>query len=403
MISDVSTPAEDNNAPKPKTKLKDWFPVMAMATAAFIFNTTEFAPIGLLSDIARDLEITEGKAGMLITIYAWVVALASLPLTLICGKIERRKLLMMLFVLFIGSHILSYFSTDYNVLMISRLGVACAHSVFWAIAAPLAVRIAPEGHKSTALSILATGTTIAMVLGLPLGRTIGIYMGWRFTFLSVAIVAFIVMIILLRLLPVMPSNNSGSAKSLPLLFKRPALIWLYVLTVIIVTAHFTGYSYIEPFLKDVAGLSANMSTIVLLIFGAAGIGGSILFSKHNDKYSYRLMVAALSCIFISLLVLHIASLHLYTLILLCVFWGIAMMVMGLVFQDRVIKLAPDATAVAMSIYSGIFNIGIGGGALVGGIVSTNLGIGDIGYVGAAIAIFAVAIAFFVMKNYFTSK
>lgn len=403
MSNDISTLVGDNNIPKPKVKPKDWFPVIAIAIAAFVFNTTEFAPIGLLSDIAKDLEITEGKAGMLITVYAWVVAIASLPLTLICGRVERRKLLVILFILFIASHVLSFLSTGYAVLMVSRLGVACAHSVFWAIAPPLAVRVAPEGHKSTALSILATGTSIAMVLGLPLGRTIGLYLGWRFTFLCIAIVAFIIMIVLVRLLPIIPSNNSGSVRSLPSLVRRPALLWLYALTVVIVTAHFTGYSYIEPFMKDVAELSANMSTIVLLIFGAAGIGGSILFSRYNNKYSYRLMMISMTSVFLSLLVLYISSVHLYTLIVLCIVWGISFMILGLVFQDRVIKLAPDATAVAMSMYSGIFNIGIGSGALVGGIVSTHMGIAYIGFVGGAIAIVALAIGFFGMRGHFSTK
>lgn len=403
MSNDISTLVGDNNIPKPKVKPKDWFPVIAIAIAAFVFNTTEFAPIGLLSDIAKDLEITEGKAGMLITVYAWVVAIASLPLTLICGRVERRKLLVILFILFIASHVLSFLSTGYAVLMVSRLGVACAHSVFWAIAPPLAVRVAPEGHKSTALSILATGTSIAMVLGLPLGRTIGLYLGWRFTFLCIAIVAFIIMIVLVRLLPIIPSNNSGSVRSLPSLLRRPALLWLYALTVVIVTAHFTGYSYIEPFMKDVAELTANMSTIVLLIFGAAGIGGSILFSRYNNKYSYRLMMISMTSVFLSLLVLYISSAHLYTLIVLCIVWGISFMILGLVFQDRVIKLAPDATAVAMSMYSGIFNIGIGSGALVGGIVSTHMGIAYIGFVGGAIAVVALAIGFFGMRGHFSTK
>lgn len=388
---------------KEKVKFKDWVPVIGMGFAAFIFNTTEFAPIGLLSDISKDLEVTEGKAGLLITIYAWVVALMSLPLTILCAKTERRKLLMWLFTLFVLSHVLSYFSTGYTLLMVSRLGIACAHAVFWAIAAPLVVHIAPQGHKSTALSILATGTSIAMVLGLPLGRTIGVYLGWRYTFLCVAIVALVIMVILWRLLPIIPSNNSGSLRSLPTLLKRPALMWLYVLTVVIVTAHFTGYSYIEPFLQEVAGMSANKATGVLLLYGLAGIGGSILFSLYNDKYSYRLLLVALLGVMLSLFLLTTSATHIYTLLMLCAFWAIMFMIMALVFQDRVIKLAPDATAVAMSIYSGIFNVGIGSGALIGGIVSTNIGFVEIGYVGGVIAIVAFCIGLFVMKGYFTSK
>lgn len=376
---------------KNKPSVKDWLPVISLAIAAFVFNTTEFAPIGLLSDIAKDLKVSEAHAGLLITIYAWVVAIASLPLILICGKIERRKLLCIIFILFIVSHFLSFFSTNYVMLMISRIGVACAHSIFWSIASPLAVRVAPEGHKSTALSLIAAGSSIAMILGLPLGRTIGLYLGWRVTFLCVAIVAILVMIVLLRLLPTLQSNNSGSIKSLPVLLKRPALMWLFVLTAIIITAHFTGYSYIEPFMNDVAKLDSDFATFTLLLFGLAGFVGSIIFSRYNDKHPIWLMTASIISIAISLFLLYPSIVSSYSLIGLCVFWGICIMIIGLIFQSKVIELAPDATAVAMSIYSGIYNVGIGGGALIGGIVSTHLSLQYIGVTGGAIALLALAL------------
>ena len=165
-----------------KTGLKAWLPVIGLTFATFIFNTSEFIPIGLLSDIASDFGITESHAGLLITVYAWVVALASLPLMLIFAKTENRKLMLSITALFAASHILSGFSGDFYMLMISRLGVACSHAIFWSIVTPFAVRIAPEGKSSAALGLVVCGSSIAMIAGLPLGRTIGLYMGWRMTF-----------------------------------------------------------------------------------------------------------------------------------------------------------------------------------------------------------------------------
>lgn len=379
--------------------IREWLPLIGLSLSAFIFNTTEFVPIGLLSNIAADFQITEAKAGFLISAYAWVVAIVSLPLMLVCSKIERRLLLSILFILFIGFHILSFFAQDYSVLLISRLGIACSHAVFWSIVSPLAVKISPDGFRSLGLSLVAAGSSIAMVLGLPLGRIIGLNFGWRVTFLGIAISAFIILIVLRIVLPKSESSNSGTIRNLPSLFKRPALVSLYVLTAIIITAHFICYSYIEPFLINGAGFNPDFGTLVLLLFGLAGIGGSFIFSRYNDKYPLGLMMIAIGGIALSLLLLRICSFHPYSIVILCAFWGVVIMLFNLVFQYHVIQLAPDATAIAMSIYSGIYNIGIGCGALFGGLVITHISVGNVGYVGGVIGILAFVFSYLILKKY----
>lgn len=380
--------------------IKRWR-VISLALSAFIFNTSEFIPVAVLSDIAKSFAMPVETVGLMITLYAWIVAILSVPAVLVTARIERRKLLIAMFALFVASHGLSALANNFVVLLISRTGVALAHAVFWSITASLVVRVAPKGQQTKALGLLAMGSALALILGLPLGRVVGQYLGWRTTFGAIGAVALGVMALLWYLLPILPSKNAGSVASLGKLLKNRQLLSLYLFTATLVTAHFTAYSYVEPFLRQVNQFSENFTTIILLLFGVAGIIASRLFSRFHENNTKGFLAIAIGGLMLSLLLMA-SSAFAVTWVALALLWGMAMMAIGLSLQVQVLRLAPNDSDVAMAIFSGIYNVGIGGGALVGHYVIAGMNLTAVGYVGAVIALLGVVLALAVF-NPFSKK
>ena len=384
---------------KTKMSLKEWLPLIGMTISAFLVNTSEFMPIGLLTDISNDFNMTAAQAGVMITAYSWTVTILSLPLMLLACKIEPKKLLLGTLTVFSTCQVLSVISIGFPFLVVSRIGVACAHSIFWAIASPLAVRVVSKEHQSKALSAIITGTAIAMVLGMPLGRMIGLQIGWRMTFLCVSVISFLVLVYLAFVFPKIENTESFSINQLPELFKNSRLMITYIITFLFATGYYTTYSYIEPFLQRVAGFPSTLVTITLMLFGVAGLSGSYLFSRYYDDHRFAFVQAVLFGFAGALGLLYPASINMYMIILVCAIWGIAAMAFQTSFQAEIIGcVSTAASSVAMAIFSAIFNLGIGSGTWLGGIVYTNTSLNFIGFVGAMIVLVAAFISFIKFRS-----
>ena len=372
---------------------RQWLPLIGLTLCVFVFNMSEFMPIGLLSDISADFGISEAQTGMIISIYAWAVAILSLPLMLLLRRMQYRMMLLMCVGLFAAFQFLAGVADSYWMLVFARLGVAVAHSIFWSIASPLAVRVVAPELQKLALSMIAAGTSIAMIIGLPLGRVIGLALGWRMSFIVIALASVAILMLLVAVFPKVDNPGTFTLRRLPDIFRNRVLVGIYVMLAIYVTGYYTGYSYIEPFLAQTAGMSETMITVALTVFGLAGIGGSMLFTKVYDRTRYRFIAMALIGSAVCLALLLPSTVSMVCVLAVCTMWGFFATSFNISFQNETLRASPsDATAISMSLFSGIFNVGIAMGSIIGGAVTDHGSVDHIGFVGSAFVIVAAIIA-----------
>ncbi len=336
--------------------LKQWLPLIGLTCCAFVFNTSEFMPIGLLTDIAASFSLTESQAGIMISVYAWGVMLLSLPLMVFASRFEFKRMLLGVLAVFSLGQFLSAVAPTYPILVCARLVVACAHAVFWSVASIMASRLVDTRHGALAISMIATGSSIAQIFGLPLGRAIGLAVGWRMTFAVVGVLSAIAVVYQATVFPAMPAGERFTVKQLPELLKNPLLIALYAVTVFMATGYYAGYSYIEPFLAQVAHVDAGAITMTLTAFGCSGLLGSWLFGRLFDGHRFPFLAITLSGVPAALLLMAPAASALVLVLAVCALWGCCATAFNVAFQAELIKHTPaDSSAVAMSIFSGLFN------------------------------------------------
>ena len=372
--------------PTPRMSTRELLPLVALTLSAFLLNTSEFVPIGLLTDIARAFSLSESGAGAMISIYAWAVALLSLPLMLAASRVPPRALIVSVLAVFCGGQVASALAPTFELLVASRLIVAAAHAVFWSVASPFAVRVAAPERSALAMSMIVTGTSVAMIFGLPLGRALGLALGWRMTFVCVGAAAAAALAGLIAFFPRLEAGKPFTLDRLPELARNRALMGLYLATILFATGYYTGYSYIEPFLQQVAAMPDALITAAITVFGVAGLVGSGLFARFFDAHRRPFLTATmLGMAAALLLLLPLAGVPAGPFAV-CVIWGVSATAYNVAAQAEVIRTTSQAaTPVAMSVFSGLFNVGIGTGSIVGGLVCDAAGPAGVGLVGGAVA------------------
>ncbi|MBU1618554.1 MAG: MFS transporter [Gammaproteobacteria bacterium] len=369
----------------------------ALTLSAFAIGTTEFVIVGLLPVIAADLAVSLPSAGLLVSLYALGVAIGAPVLTALSSKMPRKALLIGLMALFTLGNLLGAMAPDYYSLMLARVLTGMAHGVFFSIGSTIATSLVPKEKAASAIALMFTGLTVALVTGVPLGTFVGQYLGWQAVFYAVAVLGFIAMIGSAILVP----NNLAQQKSATFseqlqVLTEPRLLMVYATTALGYGGSFIAFTYLAAILQEVSGFGTDHIALLMLLYGVSVAAGNIWGGQLADQKG---PIAALKVIFSGLagvlLLLSLTAsqpiLAAFTVLL----WGAVAFgnVPGLqLYVVRQAEIyAPKAVDVASGLNIAAFNLGIAFGAWAGGIVVSQFGLMYTPWIGALIVLLAYAL------------
>ncbi|OEJ97726.1 transporter [Streptomyces thermolilacinus SPC6] len=348
-------------------------------------------PVGLLTPIGGSLDVSEGTAGLTLTVTGLVAALAAPLVTAAVGRIDRRVVLCSLMVLLAAANALAAWSPDFTVMTAARVLIGIGMGGVWSLAGGLAVRLVPAGSVGPATSAVFSGIAIASVVGVPAGAYLGELAGWREAFLAVAGLAGLVAVAMAVLLPPLPAENAVALGGVLRLLGTRRVATGLVLVALLVTGHFAAYTYVRPVLEEVSGVPAAMIGTLLLVYGIAGIAGNFAAGARVGRSLRGTLLVICAALAASVLLVPLLGLSVAGAAILLVVWGLAYGGVSVSAQTWLALAAPEAREGATSLFVGVFNGAIALGAFTGGLVLDGFGPRSVLLLGGALSLGALLV------------
>lgn len=369
--------------------------LLALTLSAFAIGTTEFVIVGLVPTIAEDLNVSLPSAGLLVSLYALGVAIGAPVLTALTGRWRRKNVLMAVMALFVVGNVLAWMAPGYSSLITARILTGLAHGVFFSIGSTIATSLVAKDKEASAIAIMFTGLTVALVTGVPLGTWIGQNFGWRATFMVVSVLGLLALIGSALLVPKDLKQSAPASLSQQLaVITQPRLLLVYAMTAVGYGGTFTAFTFLAPILEQVSGFESGAIGLIMLVYGVSVAVGNIWGGRMADRMG---PIKALHIIFTALalvlLVFTFTAGHQITAVITILIWGAFAFgnVPGL--QVYVVQLAERFTPHAVDVASGLniaaFNVGIALGSLLGGIIIEDMSLMDTTWIGALIVVLAL--------------
>jgi predicted MFS family arabinose efflux permease len=363
--------------------------LVALSVGTFVYVTTEVLPIGLLTVIADDLGRSRSDVGLLVTGYAVVVVLASLPLTRVTRRVPRRLLLGATLGVFVAGTLLTAIAVSYPMLLGARLVIGLSQALFWSVVGPTAAGLYPPEVRGRVLARLAIGTSLAPVLGVPAGTWLGQQAGWRVAFAAMAAAGLATGVAMLATLPASVPPQGDAARGPAPNTRRYAV--LVAVAALGVTGFLTAYTYITPYLLDVTGFGEGALGPLLFITGAAGVAGTLIVGAFLDRRPWAALVVPLAVLTCALAGLYLAGAVKPVTVAMLTCLGLAFSALAAAVQNRTLQVTPVSTELASAGTSSAFNVGIAAGSLLGGQLIAGAGVRSVALVGAALTAAALAV------------
>ncbi|NEA48930.1 MFS transporter [Streptomyces sp. SID10815] len=358
----------DGKLSPPRSPLRGWPAVVSVMLGIFVIVTTEILPIGLLTSIGSSFTVSDGMAGLMMTMPGFLAAIAAPLVTVATARFDRRLMLCAFMLLLAVANFLAAAAPDYWLVLTSRILVGITIGGFWSIGAGLAERLVPPHSVGRATAVIFSAVPLGSVLGVPTGTLIGELAGWRTAFAGMGALTVGVLVMLLRCVPPLPPVRATRLRVLNGLLREGNTRFALLLTFLVVLAHFTAYTYVTPFLEQVTHASGALITTVLLLYGAAGILGNFLAGARVARYPRTVSGLAAALIAAATLLLPALGRGETGAVLLMIVWGIAYGAVPVASQTWFSKAAPHAPEAASVLFTASFQATISMGALVGGVV-----------------------------------
>lgn len=345
-----------------------WGAVLAMSLAAFTLVASEFMPVSLLTPLAADLNITQGQAGQGISVSGLFALLTSLVIAAVAARVDRKRLLVALTLLMIVSGTVVAFAPNYMVFMLGRALIGVAIGGFWSLSAATAMRLVPDDQVPRALAMVNGGNALATVIAAPLGSFLGGMIGWRGAFFCVVPVAVIAVVWLLISLPSIKSQGEAKTTNVLRLMKQPPVIMGMLAVSVFFMGQFMLFTYLRPFLETVTQVSVSLLSLMLLVLGMAGLGGTFLIERFLKRSLYPTLIAIpLLMALIALALVAFGSSTAMTTLLLGL-WGLVATAAPVGWWTWLANTLPKDAEAGGGLMVAIIQLAIASGATVGGVV-----------------------------------
>ncbi|MEU9618543.1 MFS transporter [Streptomyces sp. NPDC087228] len=388
MTTSATTPSVRTATP-PRTPVHGRLAVLAVMLGIFSLVTSEILPIGLLTSIGSDFAVSDGTAGLMMTMPGLLAAVCAPLVTVATARVDRRVMLCAFMLLLALADFLTAAATDYRLVLVSRVLVGITIGGFWSIAAGLAGRLVRPASVAGATAVIFSAVPLGSVLGVPAGTLIGDLAGWRTAFAVVGVVTVAVLVLMLLVIPALPPATVTRASVLRTALGRSGTRFALFLTVLLVLSHFAMYTYVTPFLEQVTHVGPALVTVFLLIYGAAGIVGNFAGGALVPRRPRVAVALAAGLIATATALLPVLGDRRAGAVVLLVVWGVAYGAVPVCSQAWFARAAPDAPEAASVLFTASFQATLALGALAGGAVLDHVSVSALMLLGAATAALAV--------------